>query len=345
MSQTRISRDLLAAPGSIVVAGVESGPDRQVRLTLQYIRDALPVVSETVVFRVPEGWSAGNDVARIRLTADGWAAIEIRSIEERYVDDNAILAIEILGDGRQSQPIVGSAPVWLPDGTLLFTVQARVRSAYEEVARRITSHGTGVIGDLVIGDTGAQPTFPLKYIVEGDISGIIGGFDDRPATIKWNGEVVRRNRSDVPYLELGSERTGGANGVRTVIAPEGTKVCFQDPCPIDWRRADGTRLPLPDTPSDHAWTRDGSKLFVHYHEPRADIGGSDFALVHDSPTGLQFEPLAQSRATFAIGSDWLAGVSDWAAVLENDDGQVIVIPFDGSPVIGPIQGTLALVNP
>ena len=70
-------------------------------------------------------------------------------------------------------------------------------------------------------------------------------------------------------------------------------------------------------------------------------------LVRDSGSGLVTTALGQPLPEEPTGGlFFFTGMSDWAVALERDqDNHVNVIPLDGSPVIGPLVGTVALVNP
>src|SRR5262245_51469626 len=259
-----VPRNLLAAAGAMVVGRVQPGPLGWWVLELVVV---LPDTSRTpgsFNFRVPDGWEPrwnnGGLIGSIRVTADGWAAIEIRRIVEQGMNDNAVLVVDLLGRRGATDPIIGSGPVWLPDGTLLVTAMVRVGGTYRETARRIGDHGFGETLDLVIDQELARPYFPLRYIVHGDESGLEGWGGDVGWTgdvYRWDGGVLGRDPIEPPYLELGNERSSGANGERILNCPP-----MEESCPLRWRRADGKVLKHPVEPMRIAWTRDGTALVI-----------------------------------------------------------------------------------
>lgn len=271
----------------------------------------------------------------MRVSADGWAALELDSIEDRPIDDDAIMTVDLLGGGGSSGAILGSAPVWLPDGTLLVTVQAKIKGVFREVARRIPLRGLGSPVDLVIDDDRASPWFPGRYVMSRDLSGLFGwkgdAGDPTPVTIRWDGSVAPRNPTEPPFFDLGSERWAGADGEKVVGCPLGE-------CQPNWRRADGSLVPFPFRVQAGAWQRDGSVLLV--------LEDSALKAVNDEGGGgLVERTIGFVPAGGLMGDIFdIAGMNDWAAAIEGDDGMVTVIPFDGSAPLGPFPGTLAGVG-
>ena len=61
---------------------------------------------------------------------------------------------------------------------------------------------------------------------------------------------------------------------------------------------------------------------------------------------MEVTPLAELPPAALQGTlTFITGANDWAAIVEVAEGRVTVVPLDGSPVVGPFEGTLALVNP
>ena len=349
-----IPANVLEAPGAVVVAKIEPGPLGWWILRMEVALEDRSRTSGSFTFRAPEGWAprwdSGALTGSIRVSRDGWAAIQIEAVAEDLVDDHGILVLDMLGDRGAKGPILGSGAVWLADGTLLMTLQGRVDGIGQEIARRIEDHGFGASIDLLIRDECARPFYLLRYIVLRDGSGL-AGYDscrgERPVTLRWDGRIVGRDPSESLYLQLGGERRAGGGGNDTVVAEERTDaVCAFDPCPLDWRRPDGTRLPIPGVPSELSWTRDGKGLVIFEARPAPDFSGSNMAIVRDADGGLDIQPLAPlPPAMVQTGIYDVIGMTDWAAVVEADEPLVGVVPLDGSPMIGPLEGTLALVNP
>lgn len=326
---------LLAAPGTIVVASVDPGSPDGSMLTLRFVAEASSaIVTHSLALQVPDGWRP-RDQTPVSVATDGWAALELNSIEDRDIDDDAIMVLDLL-DGRTSGAILGSAPMWLPGGTLLFTTQVRIGRAFEEVARRIPDHGLGEPIDLVVHDGPPWPRFPGHYVVHGDGSGLeaVALEDDlRPVahTLRWNGKIVKRDPLDPPLFVFGDERSSGARGEAVSGCPLGT-------CPERWYRADGTSVPLPFETSAAAWTRDGRWWVA--------LDGSDLHRLRDTGERLVDDPIGPVPPDGLEGDVIsIVGMSDTAAIIEGDDAKVTVVPLDGSRPIGPLAGTLAAVVP
>lgn len=331
-SDDELSPALIAQPGAMTIATIDEEAPGAWILALTVVREDKPAVSGRFDLPVPEGWRPG-DPAQARISADGWVAFEITSIEDRATDDNAIITVDPFGNGGLSRPILGSAPVWLPDGTLLFTIQARLDGGWLEVARRIPDHGLGTPVDLVLPPAPPWPWFPGHYVVDGDGSGILALKDEDPVsmTIRWDGSLVERDPGAAPYMDLGAERWAGAQGEVVVH-------CGFDTCPAEWRRSDGSRLPYPYLEHATAWLPDGSALLVLDGEVLVavrDEGGVELDL---RPIGKV--PEAGQRGD-VIG---ITGISEWAAAIEGDDSMVTLMPLDGSGARGPYAGTLAAVG-
>jgi hypothetical protein len=112
------------------------------------------------------------------------------------------------------------------------------------------------------------------------------------------------------------------------------------PWPSAWRRADGTLLPFPPLRSRAgAWSRDGTSYLVLEDaalKAVADDGGDALRvrLVGVIPAaGLQGDVL------------WIAGMNDWAVIIQGDDGMVTVVTTDGSAPARTFEGALAAVSP
>lgn len=330
-----IPADLLAIPGAITIATATQTAGGGWQLVLTVVRPGEQPVAGAFALPVPDGWLP-RQRSRVRISPDGWAALELTSVEDRDIDDDAIMTVDLVGDGGSSEAILGSAPTWLPDGMLLFTTS--LRHPHREVARRIRDHGLGRTLDLVIDEDEARPLFPGSYLVHGNVTGLQGwrGDWDDPALllIRWNGTVLRREWADPPLLVLGAERSASASGDRLTG-------CAPWACPVEWRVPAGRQLELPVPAFTHAWTRDGTALVA------LDIETPRVNLVRRVGDSLIVDPLV-TLPTGAVAGDILdfAGMSSWAAVLETDEasGRVTIIPFDGSAVIGPFDGTLAAVT-
>jgi hypothetical protein len=339
---------VLAAPGAIVITKITPGPAGWWVLKMDVVRRGAPIAEGSVTFRTPDGWAArwdnGSIFGNVRLTSDGWAAIEIERVVEQGLDDYGLMVIDLIGAGGSAGPIIGSGAVWLPDGTLLISARERIDGVWKDLARRIPNHGSGVATDTVIDDECVLRLHPLHDVVRGDLSGI-DAYDScrnaRPATFRWDGSVAGRDPADPPFLQLGGERYSGADGSR--VLPCGDMEGF---CDLRWRRPDGTVLDYPSRPALKAWTRDGTALVIADFAKPDVLRGSVFGLLTDGSGGLETQVLAPLPAGQPRGNLYfLQGMADWAAVLEGDEGNVNIVPLDGSPVIGPFDGTLALVNP
>ncbi len=340
-----VEGNVLAAPGAIAIANVTGTAAGAWKLTVDVVQRDGSTISGSVDFGVPSGWEPRTQAGSVRLTADGWAAIAITPVDGSTGEDDAVTVINVLGEEEPPRAIPGVAPVWLPEGTLLLAVEGGA------IFRRIDDHGSGSSEDLT--DDDQSPPIPASppfrdVLVEGDLSGLVGWESEfgRPpyVTMSWDGNVNPRPASQATYLALGIERLAGAGGARTVYRG----ACrIGDPCEYDWRRQGGERLPVPGVPWDLAWTRDGSELVVFDGSLAEELQGSHVARIADGPGGLTVRPLAPvpfpGLATGQI--TWIGGMSDWAVVIENDDDEAVIIPLDGSPAIGPIDGWLALVNP
>ncbi len=328
----QVSPALIAEPGAMTIAAIEEEASGAWILALTVAREGKPVVTERFDLPVPDGWEPG-DPAQVRISADGWVAFEIVSIEDRDTDDNAIVTMDPFGNGGVSRPIMGSAPVWLSDGTLLFTVQARLDGGWSEVARRIPDHGLGTPVDLVLPDAPPWPWFPGHYIVDGDGSGILASKDVDPVsmTIRWDGTMVERDAGAPPYLDLGAERWAGADGEVVVH-------CGFDTCPAEWRRPGGSRLPYPFLEQATAWLPDGSALLV--------LDDGVLKEVHDEGgAALMVRTIGAVPADGLLGASFaITGITGWAAAIEGDDSRVTLVPLDGSAPVGPFAGTLAAVG-
>ena len=327
---------LLAAPGTIVVASVDPGMTDDWSLTLRFVDEASSsVITRSVGFQVPDGWRP-REKTPVSVATDGWAALELNSIEDRDIDDDAILVLDLL-DGGTSGAILGSAPMWLPGGTLLFTMQLRIGRAFEEVARRIPDHGLGDPIDLVVDDGPPWPRFPGHYVVRGDGSGLQAVGSGGPPT--WRGvhlALERQGRGpvdplDPPLFVFGDERSTGARGEIVSGCPLGT-------CPERWYWPDGSSVSLPLESWTAAWTRDGRWWVAFDGSDLYRLRASGKRVASDKigpvpPDGLEGDVIS------------IVGMSDTAAVIEGDDAKVTVVPLDGSQPIGPLDGTLAAVVP
>ena len=330
----QVSPALVAQPGAMTIAAIEEDAPGAWILALTVVRQGKPVVTGSFDLPVPDGWEPG-DPAQVRISADGWVAFEIVSIEDRDTDDNAIVTMDPFGNGGVSRPIMGSAPVWLADGTLLLTSEVRLDGAWSEVARRIPDHGLGTPVDLVLPQVPPWPWFPGHYVVDGDGSGILGDRGDFKdpvsVTLRWDGTVVRRDAGAAPYLDLGAERWAGAGGEVVVGCPMGT-------CPSEWRRPDGTLLPYPDPGQATAWLPDGAGLLV------LDDGGLK-EVRDEGGDALAVRTIGSVPADGLLGDSFaITGVTRWAAAIEGDDSRVTLVPLDGSAPVGPFAGTLAVVG-
>jgi hypothetical protein len=326
---------VLDAPGAIVIANIQQRSATAWVLKLDVVQPDGSMVSGAVDFGVPAGWEPRTQLGRVRLTADGWAAIDINTIDDLAYPNDAVAIINVLGEGRATGPIIGTTPIWLPDGTLLISYDG------EEVIRRIADHGFGDVSDLLDEQTAPTPVWRFGWVVEGDLSGIIASeaeYGEPPyITLRWDGGSEPRPPARTPYLAMGSERLASAAGARTVAR----EAChFEDLCRISWRRPNGRLLPIPGLPVDLAWTRDGTALAM------LDFEGSTVVLVREDDGELVVTPLDAPLAPDAFKAiSWIGGMSDWAAVIENDADETLIVPLDGSPAIGPFSGWLALVNP
>ena len=339
-SSSPIDGAVLRASGAVVIANVEQHPGSggSWQLQLSVVRPDAPIVAGTFEFQsvgwTPR-WGNGGETGSIRVTTDGYAVVE---------GGLGTMVIDLLGTRGESPPIRGGAPSVLPDGTVLVTTRAEIEGirGLAEIARRVTDHGFGEVRDLVVtGRVGAS--FPRRYVVHGDLSGIEGWVDGtgwNGVTLRWDGTVVKRRPSDLPYLELGTERSAGASGAR-IVPCDGW-----GPCKLRWRRRDGTVLSHASVALTPTWTRDGTAVVILDPGRPNESGDSRLLRIQDTGEGLVTTPLGALGPGQVDGGQSLTGMSDWAAVLELDIGpQVTVVPLDGSPLIGPIQGTLALVNP
>jgi hypothetical protein len=335
--------NLLAAPGAIVIANIEERPSGPWRLEVDVVQRDGSVTSGAIDFGVPDGWKPRTQLGQVRMTADGWTAIDIATVDELAPDDNGVAIFDLLGDREPFGPILGVSAMWLPDGSLLLSPDG------DAIIRRIADRGAGEVTELV--DDGGSAPIPARrrgYIVEGDLSGIVGWeaeYGHPPyVTMGWDGSITPRPASQATYLAMGIERLAGAGGARTVYRG----AChIGDPCEYDWRRQGGERLPVPGVPWDLAWTRDGAELIVFDGFLAEELQGSHVARIKDGPGGLAVTPLAPVpfRGLPTGQITWIGGMSDWAVAIENDDDQVAVIPLDGSPALGPFDGWVALVNP
>ncbi len=334
-AEDQVSPALMAQPGAMTIAAIEEEAAGAWILVLTVARQGRPVVSGSFDLPVPAGWEP-QDPAEIRISADGWVALGISAIEARddnaILTDNATMTVDLFGNGGRSGAIPGSAPLWLPDGALLFTIQARLDGDWLEVARRIPDHGLGTPVDLVLPDAPPWPWFPGHYVVEGDGSGILATKDEDPVsmTIRWDGTMVERDAGAPPYLDLGAERWAGADGAIVVH-------CGFDTCPAEWRRPDGSRLPYPFLEQATAWLPDGSALLV--------LDDGDLKVVRDEGgDALTVRTIGSAPADGLQGDSFaITGITDWAAAIEGDDSMVTLVPLDGSAPVGPFAGTLAAV--
>ena len=354
-------REGLATPGAIVIADIQQEPSNEWLLTVTVVPPGRPVVSDGIRFRGDAWVPIGNDrpgdaepfdilTGSVRLTRDGWAAIEVHAIDThdhlgRPLPGRGVVVLDTLGDRGFSPMIGGGSPIWLPDGTLLLAGGPPTSSVHDNGVRRVRDHGFGEVLDLVIPAGEAEPSYPLNYIVHGDLLGIeaFGGETDDwgRVTVRWDGTLVPRKRKDPPYLALGVERSAGAEG-QFVVGCNGW-----GPCALEWQRPGGRVLAHPAINLEHSWTRDGEALVVLDGAAPNRQDDDQILLIRDSPSGLVTRPLAQPAAGELDGGlFFFRGMSDWAIALERDsDRHVNVIPLDGSPVIGPLVGTVALVNP
>ena len=182
-------------------------------------------------------------LARIVVSADGWAAIQLDATDNRAFDTSAVMVLDLVVDGGASGAIAGGGPSWLPDGTLLLSEQVLVGKAYREVARRIPDHGFGEPTDLVINDQPpawssgypALPACPGYYIVEADGSGLRGyvfggkAEPEQAVTLRWDGSVVGRDPADLPCSRSGRSvrweaRARALSAARTGHVPGGGSV-------------------------------------------------------------------------------------------------------------------------
>jgi hypothetical protein len=333
--------DVLASPGAVVVAEVTQGPLDWWALQLLVIRrDAAPEAG-AFNFRAPPGWQPRTSPEVVRITADGWAAIEITTEDEGAATNDGVLVIDLLGEGGASGAMPGTTPTWLPNGELLVT---GFRFRVGEIVRRIADHGFGDAVEMLTEQDCILAIGHFGYVVHGDLTGI-EGFDScrrdlRPVTIRWDGTVVPRDPRDSPYLETGDERTFGASGAEILQCPG------MDPCTIEWRREDGIVLSHPAPRSKVSWTRDGSAIVAMDFGNLAPLEGSNIGLIREANRDLVTKPLALLPPASLVGSGmYVVGMTDWAAVVWGFNGNVTLVPLDGSPVIGPFPGTLALVNP
>lgn len=335
----------LGAPGSIVIANVEPGAHNDPTLRLEVISaDARTPVTGTYPFWAPDGWQPAR-TPRVALSADGWAAIALDPIDATSTDEAAVMVLDLLGDSGALGPIPGSGASWLSDGTLLLTEQVRTKGASHEVARRIADHGLGQATDLMINDQVPSwsngypvlPAFPGYYVVEADDAGLRGyvfqgtSKPEQPVTLRWDGSLSRRDVVVPPFLTFGTERAAGARGEAVVGCADGS-------CPRQWRRPDGTLVPFPYDTRAATWTRPGDALVA--------LSDTQVGSIADSAEGLTWTPIGDLPPASLEGDTvWFSGMSDWAAVLETDAGQVSVVPLDHAGVIGPLNGTLAAVRP
>jgi hypothetical protein len=331
--------ELIGAPDAITIATVEAAASGDWLLVLRVVRPNDRDATRAFALAVPGGWRL-PERARVRVTADGWAAVELDAVGDLPVNDSAVVTVSLLGDGRMSPAILGSAPVWLPDETLLLTAKAQVGGAngpFREVARRVPDHGLGAPVDLVIDDRHASPWFPRAYVASDDLDGLVAWRDDgghrTPVTLHWDGAVTGRDPALAPYLELGVERRAGARSEETVG-------CAMNACTPEWRRADGTRLPLPPLRiRAGAWSPDGTSHLVLEDAALK-------ALADDGGEALTVRLIAVAPAAALQGDVvWIAGMNDWAVIIEGDDGTVTVVPADGSGPARTFEGTLAGVRP
>lgn len=331
-----IAGNVLAAPGAIVIAKIEQRSAAVWSLKLDVVQRDASIASGVVDFGVPAGWEPQTQMGRVRLTPDGWAAIAIIASDELADEGNAIAVINVLGAGAASDAILGTTATWLPGGTLLVSYDG------EEVIRRIDDHGSGEVRDLPDEQAAPVPVWRHGWVVEGDLSGIVAwerGYGEPPyLTLQWDGGVEPRPATKSTYLAVGTERLAGVDGAQT----RDHRTChFNDPCPRNWRRRGGELLAIPGIPADLAWTRDGEGLVV------LDFEGPRVVLVRDDGEGLVVERLDAALPPDAMPSaiQWIGGMSDWAAVIEQDADRLTIVPLDGSPAIGPLDGWLAAVNP
>lgn len=337
-----IEGNILAAAGAIALANVKPRADGNWLLEIDVVQHDRAVISGSIAFGTPTGWNARTQAGKVRLTADGWAAIDIESQNELAADNNGVVVINVLGIGEASGAIGGVALGWLPDGTLLLERDSAT------VVRRIAEHGLGEIQDLADDQAYPERVWHHGPVIERDLSGVVAWEREYGlppyVTMRWDGAIVPRALTAPVLLMRGIERLVGADRAQT----QAHQLChFEDLCPLDWRRRDGTLLPIPGAPADTAWTRDGTGLVVLEPFGHDDLGGSQVALVRDGPAGLDILPLDEVPfPELAHGQiTWLEGMTDWAVVIENDENEVVVMPLDGSRAIGPFDGWLALVNP
>jgi hypothetical protein len=342
---------LIAQPGTVILGDVESSSDGQPRLHLRFVALADgTTTTNSYSFDVPDGWKARTNDDDVMVSHDGWAAIGVERRPRTIVAGNEVLVlapvhdsigvvvVDLLGDRGSSDVILGSSPVWLPDGTLLLAAdeQPAPGTPYRDVARRIRDHGLGEVLTTRVDDDVAWPVSGGRgYSVLGDGSGITaiepGARPWTDITLRWDGTVVGRDVAEPPILVLGTERLGGRTGER-IVDP-----CDWGGCPR-WRRPDGTRLKLPRDPWEKAWTRDGTALVT--------MKGPEVTLFRDSPDGLLASALAPIPPE-GMGGDvfWIAGMTDDHVMIQGDDERVTIVPLDGSPVVGVYAGWLSAVIP
>jgi hypothetical protein len=331
-----IPGNVLAAPGAIVIADVEQRSPTVWVLNLDVVQQDGSIVSGAVDFGVPAEWEPRTQLGRVRLTTDGWAAIQITTIDDLAYPNDGVEVINVLGKGSASGAIIGTTATWFPDGTLLISVDG------ERVIRRIADHGFGAVRDLLDEQTAPTPVWRNGWVVEGDFSGIVAWeeeYGEPPyVTLRWDGGVEPRPPAEPPYLAMGHERLASVRGARTVDR----ETChFEEPCPISWRRPNGKLLPIAGLPIDLAWTRDGTELvMVAFDGPSVDLIGLEDDELVVTRLDARLPPNVLSTSIL-----WIGGMSSWAAAIENDLDETLIVPLDGSPAIGPFQGWLALVNP
>lgn len=339
----------------MAIADINQAPDGWWILSVSVVPHRGPVMSDSFRFR-GRGWHPfGNDhpgqedefdilTGAIRMTPDGWAAIEVNAVNGGL----GVIVLDVLGERPASPVIQGRSPIWLPEGTLLLSGGNPTANPHDQGVRRVMDHGFGQILDSVVRSGQAFASYPLNYIVHGDLSGLHGSADldgDEEwdsVTIRWDGTLVPLKHKDPPYLALGVERSAGAGGER-IIGCEG----WTEACPLKWRRRDGQVLSLPGRAGEVVWTRDGTAVVVLDYGSGTEQRDSSLLIVRDTADGLLASPLGPvAPGELDGGLFFFRGMSDWAAALERDsDRHVNVIPLDGSPVIGPLSGTVALVNP